>query len=265
MASSLTPDDYGRWVHRSEKYHYPAESGASSFDFYNYIEGALPPTEIIGSVNGIGSIPTISANKEISVRLQRYCDGDSVKANLSVELGVGRSISHNVKGTVGPDTDEKALFTVHIDGHDVGSASNDNGFGTAMVVEVGKMLAQIATELETKVRLIVSGAEETNLYGSYYWSYTHDLDDVKYIVTVDDVLENDAISLAAVLAGQDSGSARQVLKLLFKVSDFPCSHNESRVTEDLVREVDEIVQRGEGGRRVSESSDTEPPHLVCSV
>ncbi|WP_458190588.1 M28 family peptidase [Haladaptatus sp. NG-WS-4] len=185
MASSLTPDDYGRWVHRSEKYHYAAESGAAAFIFYNHIEGALPPTGNIGIVNGPGTIPAIGASKEIGTRLQRYCDDDSVIADLSVESEVGRGTSHNVEGTIGPDTDEEVLFTAHVDGHDVGTAANDNGFGTAMVVEVGKMLAQIANELETKVRLIVFGAEETGLYGSYYWSHTHDLDDVKCIVNVD--------------------------------------------------------------------------------
>src|SRR6056297_1653475 len=39
MASSLNPDDYGRWVHRSEKYDYAAESGAEGFLFYNHIGG----------------------------------------------------------------------------------------------------------------------------------------------------------------------------------------------------------------------------------
>ncbi|WP_435152276.1 hypothetical protein [Haladaptatus sp. DFWS20] len=50
LASSLTPDDHGRGIHRSEKYHY-AESGATAFIFYNYTEGALPPTGNIGSVS----------------------------------------------------------------------------------------------------------------------------------------------------------------------------------------------------------------------
>lgn len=185
MASSLTPDDYGRWVHRSEKYHYAIDAGAAGFVFYNHIEGALPPTGNIGGVNGPGPIPAIGASKEVGARLQRYCADGTVEADLSVDAEVGRGTSHNVEATVGPDTDEEVLFTAHVDGHDVGTAANDNGFGTAMVVEVGKILAQVADELETKVRLVVFGAEETGLYGSYYWSHTHDLDDVKCILNVD--------------------------------------------------------------------------------
>ncbi|WP_129113662.1 M28 family peptidase [Halegenticoccus tardaugens] len=185
MASSLTPDDYGRWVHRSEKYRYAAESGAAAFVFYNHVEGALPPTGNVGAVNGPGPIPAIGTSKEIGARLQRYCDDDAVEATLSVMSEVGRGTSHNVEGTVGPDTDEEVLFTAHVDGHDVGTAANDNGFGTAMVIEVGKMLVRVADELETKVRLVVFGAEETGLYGSYYWTHTHDLHNVKCIVNID--------------------------------------------------------------------------------
>ncbi|WP_245800288.1 Cdc6/Cdc18 family protein [Haladaptatus litoreus] len=61
---------------------------------------------------------------------------------------------------------------------------------------------------------------------------------------VNEVLKDDTIPLAAALAAQDSGSARQALKLLFKAGDLARSRNESRVTEDLVQEADEIVQRG---------------------
>ncbi|MDS0300087.1 M28 family peptidase [Halogeometricum sp. S1BR25-6] len=185
MASSVTPDDYGRWVHRSEKYRYAAESGAAGFVFYNHIDGSLPPTGSIGDLNGPGPIPAVGMSKEAGARLQRYCEDGAVEADLTVDCETGRGTSRNVEATVGPDTDETVLFTAHVDGHDVGTAANDNGFGTAMVVEVGKMLARVADELETKVRLVVFGAEETGLYGSYYWSHTHDLDEVKCVLNVD--------------------------------------------------------------------------------
>ncbi|MFC6993303.1 M28 family metallopeptidase [Haladaptatus sp. GCM10025707] len=185
MASSVTPEDYGRWVHRSEKYHYAAENGASGFVFYNHIEGALPPTGDVGVTNGPGPIPAIGASKEVGARLKRYCEDGTVEVNLTVECENGSSTSRNIEAVVGPDTEEEVLFTAHVDGHDVGTAANDNGFGTAMVVEVGRILAQVADDLETRVRLVVFGAEETGLYGSYYWSHTHDLENVKCIVNVD--------------------------------------------------------------------------------
>ncbi len=43
----------------------------------------------------------------------------------------------------------------------------------------------MADDLETRVRFVVFGAEEVGLYGSYYWSHTHDLNNVKCVLNVD--------------------------------------------------------------------------------
>lgn len=191
MASSLTPDDYGRWVHRSEKYSYAAESGAEGFIFYNHIEGALPPTGSIGEIDGPGPIPAVGLSKELGVRLSRYCEGTErttgIDATLTVDARNEPATSRNVEAVVGPDTDEAVLFTAHVDGHDVGTAANDNGFGTALVTSVAQILARLEDDLDTKVRFVVFGAEETGLYGSYYWSHTHDLDRVTCILNVDGI------------------------------------------------------------------------------
>ena len=197
MASSLTPDDYDRWVHRSEKYSYAAESGAAAFLFYNHIEGALPPTGSIGDVDAPGPIPAVGLSKEVGARLSRQCestaadDGSDVgaagglDATLSVDTRTEPATSVNVEAVLGPDTDEEVLYTAHVDAHDVGTGSNDNGFGSALVASVARILADVEDELETRVRLVVFGAEETGLYGSYYWTHTHDLDRVKCVVNVD--------------------------------------------------------------------------------
>ncbi len=189
MASSLTPDDYGRWVHRSEKYDYAAESGADAFLFYNHIEGALPPTGGIGHTNGPGPIPAVGLSKELGVRLARHCDDaagdDGIEAVLEVAARNEPATSVNVEATLGPDTDEEVLYTAHLDAHDVGTGANDNGFGSALVVSLARILSAVEDDLETRVRLVVFGAEEVGLYGSYYWSHTHDLDRVKCVLNVD--------------------------------------------------------------------------------
>lgn len=189
MASSLTPDDYGRWVHRSEKYSYAAESGAEAFLFYNHIEGALPPTGGIGRTDGPGPIPAVGLSKEVGARLARHCEdvegADGIEATLTVEARNEPATSANVEAVVGPDTEEEVLFTAHVDAHDVGTGANDNGFGSALVVGVARILASIEEDLETRVRLVVFGAEETGLYGSYYWTHTHNLDRVKCVVNAD--------------------------------------------------------------------------------
>lgn len=62
---------------------------------------------------------------------------------------------------------------------------------------------------------------------------------------VDGVLEDEVIPLAAAMAGQESGSARQALKLLFKAGDLARSRDQDTVTEDHVREAEPKVKESQ--------------------
>ncbi|WP_290814831.1 M28 family metallopeptidase [Halovivax sp.] len=187
MASSRTPDDYDRWVHRMEKYCLAVEAGADGFLFRNHVEGCLPPTGDVGKIDRAAEVPAVGVSKEVGDRLLRYCDRGDVEATLAVDCRNEPATSRNVEAVVGPDTDREVLFTAHVDGHDVGTAAADNGAGCVLVVEVARALKAIEDDLETRVRLVVFGAEETGLYGSYYWSQTRDLDRVKCVFNVDGV------------------------------------------------------------------------------
>ncbi|MFW5919890.1 MAG: M28 family metallopeptidase, partial [Halanaeroarchaeum sp.] len=84
-------------------------------------------------------------------------------------------------------TDEHVLLTAHVDAHDIAEGANDNGAGSALVAEVGRLLAKAEADgrLDTRVRLITFGSEEIGLYGAYHWAETHDLADVKAVINVD--------------------------------------------------------------------------------
>jgi len=185
VASSATPDDYGRWIHRAEKYGAAAEGGADGFVFRNHVEGALPPTGGIGKPDGPGPIPAVGVSKEVGQRLVRYCESGSVEATLSVDCRNEPSTSPNVEAVLGPDTEEEVLVTGHIDAHDIAEGANDNGVGTVLTAEVGRLLAQMEEELETKVRCLVFGSEEIGLYGAYHWAETHPDSQVKAILNAD--------------------------------------------------------------------------------
>lgn len=60
----------------------------------------------------------------------------------------------------------------------------------------------------------------------------------------DDVLGNEVIPLCAAIAGQESGSARQALKLLYKSGDLARRRDDDTVTEDHVRDAEPLVQAG---------------------
>jgi cell division control protein 6 len=63
----------------------------------------------------------------------------------------------------------------------------------------------------------------------------------------DDVLESDVIPLCAAFSAQDSGSARQALRLLRKAADIAenkaLAGGEAKITETHVREAEEQIQR----------------------
>lgn len=187
MASSDTPEDHNRWLHRMEKYVAAAEAGAVGFVFRNHVEGCLPPTGEVGYHNRPGPIPAVGVSKEVGARLARYCEDDEATATLSVECRNEPTTSRNVEAVVGPADPEtpEVLVTAHVDAHDVAEGANDNGAGSALVAEVGRLLARVEDDLDARVRLVTFGSEEIGLWGAYHWAESHDLDAVKAVVNVD--------------------------------------------------------------------------------
>ncbi|ODR79730.1 peptidase M28 [Haladaptatus sp. W1] len=197
IASSDTPDDYGRWIHRMEKYVSAANAGAVGFIFRNHIAGCLPPTGEVGYDNRPGPIPAVGVSKELGERLVRHAEDDDLSVTVDVDCRNEPSTSVNVVGDIGPDTDEMVLLTAHMDTHDIAEGANDNGAGSVLATEVGRLLAQMEDELETRVRVLVFGSEEIGLKGAYHAMETYDLDDVKCIVNIDGAGRDRTLSINA--------------------------------------------------------------------
>ncbi|MFB6300475.1 MAG: M28 family peptidase [Halobacteriales archaeon] len=185
MARSDTPDDHDRWIHRMEKYATAADHGAVGFVFRNHVEGCLPPTGEIGDHDRPGPIPAVGVSKETGARLARYCEGGEPTARLGVDCRNAPSTSQNVEAVVGPDTESEVLVTAHIDAHDIAEGAGDNGAGSTLVAEIGRLLKAAEDDLDTRVRLVTFGAEEIGLCGAYHWVDTHDNDAVKAVINID--------------------------------------------------------------------------------
>ncbi|SIR83375.1 Zn-dependent amino-or carboxypeptidase, M28 family [Haladaptatus litoreus] len=191
MASSETPEGHGRWIHRMEKYVCAANAGAVGFVFRNHVEGCLPPTGEIGYHNRPGPIPAVGVSKEVGTRLLREhaAEGNEgeedsgSETTISVECRNEPTNSRNVEAVVGPDTEKEVLVTAHVDAHDISEGANDNGAGSALVAEIGRLLEQV--ELACRVRLITFGSEEIGLYGAYHAAETHDLESIKCVINID--------------------------------------------------------------------------------
>lgn len=213
MVTSDTPDTHNRWLHRMEKYATAADHGAVGFVFRNHIEGALPPTGEIGYHNRPGPIPAVGVSKEVGERIARFAPtvegpGDTPTADqredtpaadqrddtpaaepltLSIDIDCRNepTTSVNAVADVGPDTDEAVLLTAHVDAHDVSDGANDNGAGSALVAEVGRLLATVEGDLTTRVRLITFGSEEIGLWGAYHTAETTPHDTIRCVINLD--------------------------------------------------------------------------------
>ena len=187
MASSRTPEEYDGWIHRREKYQEAADRGAVGFLFRNHVEGCLPPTGGVAKEDGPGPIPAAGLSRELGHRLVRYCERGEVAAELSIDCRNATTTSQNVSGRLGPETDEEVLVTAHYDAHDIAEGAEDNGAGSALVAEVGRLLAAVEDDLEVGVRCITFGAEEMGLRGSSHMVETTDLDGIKTVVNLDSI------------------------------------------------------------------------------
>ncbi|MEF8840047.1 MAG: M28 family peptidase [Haloarculaceae archaeon] len=160
-----------RWVHRMEKYASAAEHGAVGFLFRNHVPGNLPPTGEVGYHDRPGPIPAVGVSKELGARLARYA-GDDAAVGLSVDCRNAPTKSVNTHAVLGPDTDEEVLVTAHVDAHDIAEGAEDNGVGSALLPEIGRLLLLVEEDLDTRVRLVAFGSEEIGLYGAYHHAET---------------------------------------------------------------------------------------------
>ena len=183
LVSSTVPDHVDRFIHRREKYYHAVEAGAAAFVFRNHVPGQLPPTGSVGTDESpIGEIPAVGVSKEIGARLARRFVGEDVA--IQVHCETPDADSGTVHADVGPATDDAVYLTSHVDAHDVAEGALDNGAGTAMVVELARVLSD-REELDTRVHLACFGSEEVGLVGS-----THEADradDVRAVCNLDGV------------------------------------------------------------------------------
>ncbi|WP_435345561.1 M28 family peptidase [Haloarchaeobius sp. HRN-SO-5] len=194
VARSDVPSHYDRYLHRREKYYHAVEAGAAAFVYRNHVDGCLPPTGSVGTDDApLGEIPAVGVSAETGAQLCRRHEGDEVTVAVTAETG--DATSQNVHAELGPGTEDVVYVTSHVDAHDISTGAMDNGAGTAMVVELARVLAEREDELETRVRFVCFGAEEVGLVGSAHEADRVDLDRVKTVLNLDGVVQSRNLAL----------------------------------------------------------------------
>ncbi|PSQ22227.1 aminopeptidase [Halobacteriales archaeon QS_9_67_17] len=180
LADTASPSD-GRYVHRMEKYGHAVEAGASAFVFAHHEPGQLVPTGTL-RFGHEGAVPAVGVSYETGEWLREYAAAGA-ELRLRVDATTEPGTSHNVLGTLGPDTDEGVLAVGHLDAHDIAEGALDNGCGITTVATAARYLADL--DLDSRVWVAGVGCEETGLLGAEALADRLDRDRVRAVVNVD--------------------------------------------------------------------------------
>lgn len=180
VASTTTPPEKGRFVHRMEKFGHAVAAGAEAFVFANHIPGQLPPTGAL-RFDAEAAAPGVGVSKETGAWLSDYADRGA-RVKLSVEASTEPGTSQNVHGHLGEGSEEIVLLG-HYDAHDIAEGALDNGCGISVVAGAAWILSEM--ELDCRVRVAGVGCEEVGLIGAEALTDSLDLDSVRAVVNVD--------------------------------------------------------------------------------
>lgn len=155
----------------AEKVLNAAEKGAVGVIIFNNTTGVINGT--LGAADD-RYVPAVAISQDQGNDLvSKLNNGETVTATIEV-LGVsaGLRTSHNVIASKKPtnkmkDNGKVITLTSHHDSVAAAPGANDNASGTAMVLELARVLKDLPTD--TEIRFITFGAEELGLIGSRHY------------------------------------------------------------------------------------------------
>ncbi|MBA4536515.1 M28 family peptidase [Bacillus aquiflavi] len=156
-----------------------ANAGAKAVIIFNHLSGELNGT--LGNVDN-RFVPTIAMTKEQGdILVEKLNSGDVLSASITIAGSViEEKTSHNViaKKDVThkqKDTNQVIVIGAHYDFVPTSPGANDDASGTAVTLELARVLAKVPTD--TEIHFITFGAEELGLIGSN--KYVDSLTDVE--------------------------------------------------------------------------------------
>ena len=179
LCSSAT-SPAGRRVHRRTKYGYAVKYGAVGFIFMNHNPGQLAATgSLRPSYRMGGEIPGIGVSLETGSLMQRLAGDRPLRVKFTDESKVvPDSESANIVAELPGRSDEWIVVGGHYDGHDIAQGAMDNLSGTAVTMELARVLKPYEGKFKRGIRFICFGCEEIGVTGSTSYVADH-LDQMK--------------------------------------------------------------------------------------
>ncbi|MEV7559476.1 M28 family metallopeptidase [Streptomyces sp. NPDC048331] len=141
-----------------------ADAGAVGAVIFNNTAGALNGT--LGDPN-LGKIPTGGITQEDGEKLTAEAAAGPVELTLDIrELRENRKTFNVIAETKGGDENNTVFLGSHLDSVAAGPGINDNGSGSAGILQVAQRLASEQKKVKNKVKFAWWSAEEFGLLGS---------------------------------------------------------------------------------------------------
>ncbi|WP_079405727.1 M28 family metallopeptidase [Streptomyces sp. 3211] len=141
-----------------------ATAGAVGAVIYNNTAGALNGT--IGDP-AAGKVPTGGITQEDGEKLAAEAAAGPVEVTLDIrELRENRKTFNVIAETKGGDENNTVFLGAHLDSVAAGPGINDNGSGSAGILQVAQRLASEQKKVKNKVKFAWWSAEEFGLLGS---------------------------------------------------------------------------------------------------
>ncbi|MBW8844356.1 MAG: M28 family peptidase [Burkholderiales bacterium] len=131
---------------------------------------AAPRPALAGGPAGQGGSTLFGKRAPIGVNIDAMAQPDERLRQLDAEpTPEGTSLRENVYCTKVGSTrpDEMYIVGAHMDGIGWGEAANDDGSGTALVMELARIFSMPGVTTERSIRFVLWNNEETGLNGAY--------------------------------------------------------------------------------------------------
>lgn len=152
------------------------EAGAAALIIYNNAEGALNGT--LGEPN-TAAAPVVGVTQAEGAALLAAMGSGTVTGTFDLQTAIETAETFNVIAeTRGGDPDNVVMAGAHLDSTEEGPGINDNGTGSAAILETAVQLAKGSkghrgkghrSKINNKVRFAWWGAEELGLHGSNHY------------------------------------------------------------------------------------------------
>jgi Zn-dependent M28 family amino/carboxypeptidase len=146
-----------------------AAAGYAAMLIFN--EGQPGRQEVIqGTMTGPVTIPTVTTSFAVGEELVGLAQDGEVRLRLAVETTtVAAQTSNVIAETESSSPDTVVVVGAHLDSVAAGPGINDNGSGTATILEIALQLARLGIETPNRLRFAFFGAEEWGLLGSAHY------------------------------------------------------------------------------------------------